>query len=153
MKKFIIGVFCLLLTESLFAWAPGWINNSSKYQGDNSVINIASGTIRTLNVTTLNSVTSTLSTISGTAIDAVSLTVDTIDADKTDNTNAADGTAYYTFISSVGASPAASAEVGTGQFGYNLYIKDNQTFTAQALEGVVRVRGTDENRSEERRVG
>lgn len=54
MKKFIISIFCLLLTESLFAWAPGMINNSSKYQGDNSVINISSGTIKSLTVDDIN---------------------------------------------------------------------------------------------------
>ena len=57
---------------------------------------------------------------------------------------ATDGTAFYNFTTTGVSSPDASAEVSVGKFQYNWEKGDNQTFTANAIEGVARSRGTDE---------
>jgi hypothetical protein len=52
MKRLFVVLGLLMSTSAAYAWFPSWIENNSKYQGDNSVLNIASGTIRDFHTST-----------------------------------------------------------------------------------------------------
>jgi hypothetical protein len=70
----------------------------------------------------------------------------TVQADYLDDTASADGTVYNLFRATAGSSsPALNAEVGVLSGQYNWRKGDNQTFTAEGVEGVVRVQGADES--------
>jgi hypothetical protein len=53
MKRF-LSIFVLSMFVCVgysYAWFPAWIQNNQNYQGSNSVLNVASGTIRVINAT------------------------------------------------------------------------------------------------------
>lgn len=73
MKRLCTLIVALFVANVAHAWLPDFIKNSSDYQGANSVINIASGTIVTLNVTNFNTSGDSLNISSNFIIDAGSI--------------------------------------------------------------------------------
>lgn len=68
----------------------------------------------------------------------------TFDGDYVETVAVADGTGYLTFKTSATTSPEGSAEVDAARFEYDWYKGDNQTFTVNGVQGVVRSKGADE---------
>jgi hypothetical protein len=72
-------------------------------------------------------------------------TASKLSATYNEGTAASDGTVYYSFLSSITASPASAAEVGVVRGRYNWYVGDNGNFVSEGVEGVSASYGADES--------